>query len=59
MKNFIAYLHFAHDNLSDLMGTPRGDWDSIVYTTTDEELENMAEEYSMTHSVPFTTPIYV
>ena len=57
MKHFIAWLHGAHDNLSDLLHEPREDWDSLFNTTTDETLAEMADEFARTHHAPNTTPV--
>ena len=43
MKNFTTYLKQAHDNLSDVLGMPRADWDDIVHSTTDDELQEMVD----------------
>lgn len=58
MKNFIEYLHKAHDNLSDLLGEQRTDWDDTIHVLTDEQLEDMGMEYALTHNASHTTPIY-
>lgn len=49
MNNFIAYLREASDNLADLMEMPRTDWDSLIQTATDEELEEMILVWKAEH----------
>lgn len=49
MKNFIAYLKQAHDDLSDLMDMPREDWDSIIHSTSDDELQEMIDVWEKEH----------
>ena len=57
-NTMVDYLHQAHDNLSDLLGMERADWDGIIHMS-DELLDEMGYEYAITHAAPNTTPLYV
>ena len=45
------------DRLNEILGEEPIDWDQVIYTMTDETLEEMANDYAWTVNAPNTTPI--
>ena len=57
MNKFRYMLQEMNRKLSDSMGENL-DHNNMINTATDLEIEEMAEEYALTHSAPNTTALY-